>query len=141
MTVQKWRALAGVEGETRANSEDVRLQLLVAAIIHPKTGESVVMSSMARLRSWGGKAGLSATALAQASPETLEQILEGVHWHKAKAGRISAAATALVQRFRGRVPTHREELLSVPGIGPTGAGLLAYVFCALNADAGAACEG
>merc|ERR1719379_2439186 len=36
-TVQKWRALVGAEGDAPANSEGVRLQMLVAAIIHPKT--------------------------------------------------------------------------------------------------------
>ena len=39
-----------------------------------------------------------------------------VHWRKAKAGRIIAAASAVVERFGGRVPVEKPKLLSLPGI-------------------------
>nr|QDO16223.1 endonuclease III-like protein 1 [Lingulodinium polyedra] len=121
-TARKWRALAGPAPSPGA----LRLQLLVAAIIHPKASEAVVGACMAKLRAWAD-GGLSAERLAAAGPQNLERLWDGLHWHKVKAGRVVAAASALEARWGGQVPTRREELITLPGIGPKLADLLAFV--------------
>lgn len=131
--LEKWRGLAGPAASVGA----WRLQMLVAAIMHPKASEAAVRGGMARLRSWAGAGGLCAEALASTDPSTLEGLLEGVHWHRTKAQRIAGAAAVVAQRHGGYVPACREELLALPGVGPRLANVLAWV---LDAAAPAALD-
>lgn len=128
--LQKWRDVAGLA----ATPEQLRLQLLVAAILHPKTSEGIVRGSMAKLLAWAEAhqdpslpRGLSAKLLAGAEPQVLEELWEGLHWHKVKAARVVAAAAALEADWGGSVPLQREQLLKLPGIGPKLANILAFV--------------
>lgn len=130
--LDKWRGMAAGSATTPGA---FHLQLLVAAILHPKATETAVKACMGRLHSWSMVCnqdsslppGLSAKRLAAATPEVLEGLLEGLHWHKAKAGRVVAAAIALEEHFGGNVPRLREELITLPGVGPKLANLLAFL--------------
>uniref|UniRef100_A0A7S4Q756 HhH-GPD domain-containing protein n=1 Tax=Alexandrium monilatum TaxID=311494 RepID=A0A7S4Q756_9DINO len=135
--LQKWRDMAGSAPSHRA----LRLQLLVAAILHPKTSEAIVRGSMGKLLVWGEAhqdpprpRGLGAELLAATEPRTLEELWEGLHWHKVKAARVVAAAAALEARWGGTVPSLKEELITLPGIGPKLANILSFVLDGLAPD-------
>jgi len=128
--VRKWQGLAS-HGTT---VQERRFQMLVAAILHPKTSERVVREHMDSLRSWARReerGTLRAATLVGVTVDVLKAQLEGVHWHKVKAQRIISAAEALRERWNGEVPYREKDLLTLPGIGPQSAGLLAFVFQAV----------
>ena len=65
-----------------------------------------------------------AHAMAEITPEELEpQIKECGLFHN-KAKNIVAACRALVERYDGRVPDTREELMALPGVGQKTAGVV-----------------
>jgi endonuclease-3 len=58
-----------------------------------------------------------ASALAVADPEVLEEIIHSTGFFRAKAGNLIGMASALAERFDGEVPTRREDLVTLPGVG------------------------
>lgn len=132
--LKKWHALAG----PAADRNSLRFQLLIAAILHPKANEGVVKKRMERLRNWaqtedsfGCDDCLSPDKIVSAGVAKMEEVFEGLHWHREKAKRVVAAATTLQSpSFGGSVPDQRAELLRLPGIGPKLATLLSFVFTA-----------
>ena len=56
-------------------------------------------------------------ALAKARRSDVERIVKPVGLHKAKAKNIIAAARTIASDFGGRVPSTREELVKLPGVG------------------------
>lgn len=141
--IAKWRGLAG----GAQSPEGVRLYMLIAAVIHPKTSESVVHSCMVKLQAWvkeqfaatvaetSEKVELSAAILATMPREALDEALSKCHWHKVKAERILAAMAKVVDCHDGQVPDSKKDLLALPGIGPKLGGLLEFLFGVLNAGA------
>jgi len=122
--------------EDGSDGEIAKLQLLVAAILHAKATEASVRNSLQSLRSWADHAtsddpeaprGLTVEKLANATVAELVPRLEGLHWHKVKASRIIAAAKELLRRYEGNVPTDKESLMRVPGLGPKLANVLNFV--------------
>lgn len=49
--------------------------------------------------------------------EKLESLIKSCGLYKNKAANIKAACKAITERFGGRVPQTREELMSLPGVG------------------------
>jgi endonuclease III len=58
-----------------------------------------------------------ASALAVADPEVLEEIIHSTGFFRAKARNLIGMASALAERFDGEVPTRREDLVTLPGVG------------------------
>ena len=58
-----------------------------------------------------------AAALGAARREDLEAILRPLGFQRAKAGHLLGIGQALDERFEGRVPRSREELVALPGVG------------------------
>jgi endonuclease-3 len=58
-----------------------------------------------------------ASSLAVADPEVLEEIIHSTGFFRAKARNLIGMATALAERFDGTVPTRREDLVTLPGVG------------------------
>jgi endonuclease III len=58
-----------------------------------------------------------ASALAVANPEVLEEIIHSTGFFRAKARNLIGMASALAERFDGEVPTRREDLVTLPGVG------------------------
>mmetsp|Transcript_165821 Transcript_165821/g.402989 ORF Transcript_165821/g.402989 Transcript_165821/m.402989 type:complete len:434 (+) Transcript_165821:46-1347(+) len=143
--LEKWRDMAGGAADPAA----LRLQLLVAAILHPKTSEGIVRGCLAKLTTWAEPRqtpetaqprGISAALLAQTAPGELVELWEGLHWHKVKAARVVAAAVALERDWGGTVPLLKEELIKLPGIGPKLANVLAFVCDGLASDSSSQAE-
>ena len=65
-----------------------------------------------------------ARAMARLEPEELEPMIRECGLYRNKAKNIVAACRALVERYDGRVPCTREELMSLPGVGQKTAGVV-----------------
>ena len=58
-----------------------------------------------------------APALAAANPAELEQIVHSTGFYQSKARNLILMAQALVERFDGEVPTDRDDLVTLAGVG------------------------
>ncbi len=56
-------------------------------------------------------------ALAEASIDEIILKIKTIGLYRNKAKNIKACAQQLIERFDGQVPTSREELMSLPGVG------------------------
>jgi endonuclease-3 len=65
-----------------------------------------------------------AHAMAKLEPAELEPLIRECGIYRNKAKNIVAASRALVEKYDGRVPSTREELMSLPGVGQKTAGVV-----------------
>lgn len=65
-----------------------------------------------------------AFAMAQLTPEELEPMIRECGLYHNKAKNIIAASRALVERYGGAVPSTRQELMALPGVGQKTAGVV-----------------
>ena len=65
-----------------------------------------------------------AHAMAQLTPEELEPMIRECGLYRNKAKNIVAASRALVEKYDGRVPSTRAELMALPGVGQKTAGVV-----------------
>ena len=66
-----------------------------------------------------------AGALAAARPEELEQSIRSTGFYRNKARSLIAMATAVQERFSGKLPESVEELVKLPGVGRKTANVVA----------------
>jgi endonuclease-3 len=71
--------------------------------------------------------------VAELAPEVIEAEIRGCAFHEAKARSIHAIARVAVDEFGGQLPCDREELLSLPGVGPKCANLVLGIACGVAA--------
>ncbi|MBW3669925.1 MAG: endonuclease III [Actinobacteria bacterium] len=88
-------------------------QLLVATVLSAQTTDervnSVTPALFARYP--------TPADLAAADPEDVEKLIFPTGFYRAKARSIMGLAAALELRFGGEVPTRREDLVTLPGVG------------------------
>ena len=96
-----------------ALEHDGPFQLLVATVLSAQTTDARVNTVTPELF----KRYPDAAALGAARREDLEAILRPLGFQRAKAGHLLGIGQALDERFCGRVPRSREELVSLPGVG------------------------
>ena len=65
-----------------------------------------------------------AFAMAKLTPEELEPMIRECGLYRNKAKNIVAASRALVEKYDGRVPSTRQELMALPGVGQKTAGVV-----------------
>lgn len=65
-----------------------------------------------------------AHAMARLTPEELEPMIRECGLYHNKAKNIVAASRALVEKYDGRVPSTRAELMALPGVGQKTAGVV-----------------
>ena len=65
-----------------------------------------------------------AFAMARLTPEELEPMIRECGLYRNKAKNIVAASRALVDKYDGRVPGTRQELMALPGVGQKTAGVV-----------------
>lgn len=65
-----------------------------------------------------------AFAMAQLTPEELEPQIKECGLYRNKAKNIVAACRALVEKYDGKVPSTRKELMALPGVGQKTAGVV-----------------
>src|SRR5262245_24208150 len=89
------------------------LELLVATILSAQcTDERVNVVTPALFTKYR-----TAAALAKASLPTLEDEIRSTGFYRAKAKSLVNMATAVVDRHGGEVPSNREALVGLPGVG------------------------
>ena len=96
-----------------ALEHDGPFQLLVATVLSAQTTDARVNTVTPELFERYS----DAAALGAARREDLEAILRPLGFQRAKAGHLLGIGQALDERFGGRVPRSREELVSLPGVG------------------------
>ncbi|KAF2955120.1 endonuclease III [Marinitoga sp. 38H-ov] len=70
---------------------------------------------------------------AKLEPEELEKYIKGVGLYKTKSKNIIKTAKILVEKYNGKIPETREELIKLPGVGRKTANVILSV--ALGKDA------
>ena len=92
---------------------DSPFQLLVATVLSAQTTDKRVNEVTPALFA----AYPTATALAAADPQHVEDIIHSVGFYHAKTRNIIALAAQLESRFAGVVPSTMDELITLPGVG------------------------
>lgn len=88
-------------------------QLLISVILSAQTTDVQVNKVTPALF----KKYPDALALSQADPDDVKNLIKATGYYNAKAKSIVSCAAALMQKFSGKVPTTREELMVLPGVG------------------------
>ena len=96
-----------------ALDHDGPFQLLVATVLSAQTTDARVNTVTPELFEHYP----DPAALGAARREDLEAILRPLGFQRAKAGHLLGIGQALTERFEGRVPRSREELVALPGVG------------------------
>ena len=117
---QKWHSMA----DASAPLEDRRFQVLVAARLHARCQDPVVRKSMENL---GQAMTVNATEMASVDPDVLASLLTSLQYYNTKAQHLVKAAREIVTNFGGLVPEDENDLLTLTGIGPVMADLLANI--------------
>jgi hypothetical protein len=120
--VQKWHSMASSE----ALLEDRRFEVLIAARLHARCQEGTTRKAMTQLRERLG-AILTVATVARSEPEDFVDTLSCLQYYSTKAKHIVKAAREIVSQFNGEVPERKDHLLTLTGIGPVFADLLAVV--------------
>ncbi|MBT1164040.1 endonuclease III [Bifidobacterium felsineum] len=89
------------------------LQLLIATVLSAQTTDKRVNTVTPELFATYP----TAAALAAANPAQVEEIIHPLGFYRSKTQHLIGLATALDERFDGRVPSTMEELTSLPGVG------------------------
>jgi len=66
-------------------------------------------------------------AMSSADPERIAELIYPVGFYKTKAKQLVQVAQLIVERFGGKVPRTREELMELPGVGRKTANLVLSV--------------
>ena len=96
-----------------ALDHDGPFQLLIATVLYAQTTDARVNTVTPELF----ERYPDPAALGAARREDVEAILRPLGFQRAKAGHLLGIGQALGERFGGRVPRSREDLVSLPGVG------------------------
>ena len=114
-------ALEGLYPEARAELEFSNpYETLVATILSAQCTDKRVNMVTSRLFPKYP----DAFAMAQLTAEELEPQIKECGLYRNKAKNIVAACKALVEKYDGRVPSTRKELMALPGVGQKTAGVV-----------------
>ena len=96
---------------------------LVSTIMSARTKDPVTVEATRRLFA----AYKTPQALASAEPERVAELIYPVGFYKTKAKQLVKVAAMIMERFGGKVPRTREELMELPGVGRKTANLVLSV--------------
>jgi len=88
-------------------------ELLIATILSAQTTDKQVNKVTEKLF----KKYPDAHAFSKLSPEEVEREIKSIGLYRNKSKNIVAASKLLVEKYGGQVPSTREELMTLPGIG------------------------
>jgi len=99
--------------------------ILVHGILSTRTKDETTFPAQERLL----KAAGSPEKILRLSDARIRKLIYPVSFYKTKAKHLRMACKLLVDRYGSKVPTSRDEIISIPGVGPKVAALvLAYGF-------------
>lgn len=112
--------------------ETYRFQLLVAILLSTMTQEGVVIQAIAVLSSHStGRlaGGLTLQTIRQLEGDRdISEHIGFVHCNKVKSRYIHSAAKLIHEKWNGLIPMDEKSVLDIPGIGPTLAPLLVFLY-------------
>ena len=95
-------------------------QVLIATMLSAQTKDAVTAAASERLF----RAARSPRAMARLSIDEIEKLIYPVSFYRNKALYVKATCDQILSRYRGRVPSTMEELLTLPGVGRKTANLV-----------------
>ncbi len=99
--------------------------ILIHGILSTRTKDETTFSAQYRLLRLAG----NPKKMARLGEKTIRNAIYPVGFYRTKARLVKRACSTLLSDFNGRVPSSKEELLKIPGVGPKVASLvLAYGF-------------
>lgn len=115
-------AVRPMNATTLAQVEKARdpFRLLLACVISQRTKDQVTAQAAARLFAEAP----DARALSELPEARIAELIYPAGFYRTKARQLRQLAQILVERFRGRVPASREELMGLPGVGRKTANLV-----------------
>lgn len=120
--VTEWFEASMPVAETELHYESP-FQLLVAVILSAQcTDKRVNMITPSLFRDFP-----TAEVMAAASPEVIYEYIKSVSYPNNKSKHLVGMAKMLLDRFNGKVPDTREELMSLPGVGRKTANVISAV--------------
>jgi len=96
---------------------------LVSTIMSARTKDPVTVEAARRLFAEYK----TPKAMSSADPERIAELIYPVGFYKTKAKQLVQVAQLIVERFGGKVPRTREELMELPGVGRKTANLVLSV--------------
>lgn len=96
---------------------------LISTIMSSRTKDPVTVEAARRLFAKHR----TPEAMASANPEHIAKLIYPVGFYKTKAKQLVRVAEMIMERFGGRVPRTREELMELPGVGRKTANLVLSV--------------
>jgi len=99
---------------------------LVATVLSSRTKDPTTNAAMERLWARGGYPGRGVTpeVLLSIPVDEIAALLNPVGFYKTKARQLHALSALLLDKFDGKVPASREELMELPGVGRKVANLI-----------------
>ncbi|MDY6824784.1 MAG: endonuclease III [Thermodesulfobacteriota bacterium] len=94
--------------------------ILISTLLSLRTKDAVTYKASERLLE---KAGTPAE-MVKLSEKTIEKLIYPVGFYHTKAKRIKEVSRILLDRYEGRVPDNRDDLLALPGVGRKTANLV-----------------
>jgi endonuclease-3 len=118
------RAITGmempaVEKISESQAEDP-FQILIATLLSARTQDATTHAASTRLF----KRARTPRSMAKLPVKEIEKLIYPVSFYRNKARHVKACCEMLVDRFRGRVPSTLEELVTLPGVGRKTANLV-----------------
>jgi endonuclease III len=100
--------------------QDDPFQVLIATMLSAQTRDPVTAQASRRLF----RVARTPRTMAKLSTAEIERLIYPVSFYRNKAVHVVDACRQLVTRFKGRVPSTMEELLTLPGVGRKTANLV-----------------
>jgi endonuclease-3 len=118
------RAIDGLElPAVEKIAEDRRedpFHVLIATLLSARTQDATTLAASTRLF----KAARTPRTMAKLTPRQIEKLIYPVSFYRHKARHVIATCRILMDRYKGRVPSTMEELLTLPGVGRKTANLV-----------------
>ncbi len=120
--------LPAVEKISESQKEDP-FQILISTLLSARTQDATTLAASTRLFATAN----TPAAMARLRVKQIEKLIYPVSFYRNKAVFVRDAATMIVERFGGRVPSTLEELITLPGVGRKTANLV--LILAFKSDA------
>jgi endonuclease-3 len=111
--------LPAVEKISQSQEEDP-FQVLIATLLSARTQDATTLAASTRLF----RRARTPQTMSRLTVAQIERLIYPVSFYRHKARHVKATCRILVERYRGRVPTTMEELLTLPGVGRKTANLV-----------------
>jgi endonuclease-3 len=108
-----------VEKIAKDQQEDP-FQVLIATMLSAQTRDAVTAAASARLF----RVARTPKSMAKLSRAQIQKLIYPVSFYRHKAAHVKQTCEQIMTRFRGRVPSTMDELLTLPGVGRKTANLV-----------------